>query len=308
MVVTGLPRSGTSWVGTMLTLSRETVYVNEPMNPSHPPGRCPGVLSHDITHRFEYVPGTDPAAWRAAFQETAALRYHLIAELRRNHAPYDLARAAKYQAAFLLGRFTRRRALLDDPYAVLSSTWLADEIGATVIVLVRDPVSLVGSWAALGWRADLHDLLSQPALMSEVLADREEWLRQAADSGDDVRSLATLWNDVYLAVSRLPHPDVHLVRYEDLANDPVPQFRHLYELSGLTWSPRVEQRVRTATSGESAGGGAFSWHLRSGASRTAYSAQDSRAAVGRARQRVDYATRRSVEHWAREGIDAFVTT
>lgn len=292
----------------MLTLSRETVYVNEPMNPSHPPGRSPGVLDHEITHRFEYVPGTDPTAWRTAFRETAALRYSLAAELRRNHAPYDLARAAKYQAAFLRGRLRGRRALLDDPYAVLSSCWLAAEIGATVLVLVRDPVSLVGSWAKLGWRADLHDLLSQPALMTDVLADRAEWLHEAANSGDDVRSLATLWNDVYLAVSRMPHPDVHLVRYEDLAHDPVPQFRRLYELAGLTWSPRVEQQVHAATSGDSADNGGFSWSLRSGASRTAYAAQDSRAAVDRARQRVDEPTRRSVERWAREGIEAFVTT
>ena len=37
ILVTGLPRSGTSWVGKMLAASGELVYVNEPLNPQHPP-------------------------------------------------------------------------------------------------------------------------------------------------------------------------------------------------------------------------------------------------------------------------------
>ena len=44
LLVTGMPRTATSWVGKMLEASGALVYVNEPLNPQHPPGRSPGVL------------------------------------------------------------------------------------------------------------------------------------------------------------------------------------------------------------------------------------------------------------------------
>lgn len=39
----------------MLAAGGELVYVNEPLNPQHPPGRCPGVLNAHVTHRFQYI-------------------------------------------------------------------------------------------------------------------------------------------------------------------------------------------------------------------------------------------------------------
>jgi hypothetical protein len=42
ILVTGMPRTATSWVGKMLEASGALVDVNEPLNPQHPPGRSPG--------------------------------------------------------------------------------------------------------------------------------------------------------------------------------------------------------------------------------------------------------------------------
>jgi hypothetical protein len=44
-------------VGKMLEASGALVYVNEPLNPQHPPGRSPGVLRADVS-----PPATAPAA------------------------------------------------------------------------------------------------------------------------------------------------------------------------------------------------------------------------------------------------------
>ena len=107
ILVTGLPRSGTSWIGKMLQAGGEVVYVNEPLNPQHPPGRSPGVLNAEVTHRYQYICAENDERWAAAYHDTLRLRYQLIAELRRNRAPYDLARMAKYSTAFTIGRLRR---------------------------------------------------------------------------------------------------------------------------------------------------------------------------------------------------------
>jgi hypothetical protein len=75
----------------MLGASGEAVYVNEPLNVQHPPGRSPGVLNAQVSHRYEYICADNDERWVHAFNDTLRLRYHLVAELRRNHSPYDLA-------------------------------------------------------------------------------------------------------------------------------------------------------------------------------------------------------------------------
>ncbi|MCP2348333.1 sulfotransferase [Nonomuraea roseoviolacea] len=276
VLVTGLPRSGTSWTGKMLTAGREAVYVNEPLNPQRPPGRSPGVLRATVTHRFQYICDDNTADWLPAFRDTVALRYRFGAELRANRSPDDLARLLKYGTSFTLGRLTGRRALLDDPFAVLSAAWFARRLGCTVIALERDPVSFVASWQRLGWTVSFHELLDQPLLVRDHPELLE--LRPLADSTDRIAKAAALWRATHRILARTP--GILIVGYEWLAADPVAGFRHLYGHAGLTWSRVVERRVRRAcTGGGSEGRGGFAW---SGLSRTAYRRMDSRQALTRA--------------------------
>ncbi|MEV4566881.1 sulfotransferase [Nonomuraea sp. NPDC049419] len=271
VLVTGLPRSGTSWTGRMLAAGGELIYVNEPLNPQHPPGRCPGVLAAQVTHRFQYICDSNSASWLPAFRDTAALRYRWLAELRANHSPYDLARLVRYGTAFTFGRLTGRRALLDDPFAVLSAEWFARRLECRVIALVRDPVSFVASWQRLGWSVSLDELLTQPLLVRDHPEVLE--LRGLAGSPDRVATAAALWRVTTGVLRRTP--GILVVSYESLAADPVPGFRELYAYAGLRWSRAAERRITRACTGDGRAA-AFAW---SGLSRTAYRRMDSRLAL-----------------------------
>jgi hypothetical protein len=289
ILVTGLPRSGTSWVGKMLQAGQDLVYVNEPLNPQHPPGRSPGVLNAEVSHRFQYICTDNGDHWAQAFADTLRLRYRPIAELRRNHRPYDVARMVKYATAFSAGRLLHRRALLDDPFAVLSSAWFAERLGCQVVVCMRHPVTFIGSRQRLGWKVDLHALLGQPLLVRDLLGPYAEEMRALADSSDSIAKAALLWRMTYTVLgdiaARLPQL-VALRRYEDLARDPLPTFRDLYDLCGLSWSLRAEQRIVAGTTGRERTAKSHVWSVRGGVSRTAFRAMDSRAALVTYRDRL----------------------
>ncbi|MFC5830523.1 sulfotransferase [Nonomuraea insulae] len=273
VLVTGLPRSGTSWTGRMLAAGGDLVYVNEPLNPQHPPGRCPGVLAARVTHRFQYICDDNSAHWLPAFRDTAALRYRWLAELRTNRSPYDLARLLRYGTAFTLGRLAGRRALLDDPFAVLSAGWFARRLGCRVIALVRDPVSFVASWQRLGWTVYFHELLEQPLLTRDHPELLE--LRSLIGSQDRVAKAAALWRATRTILAGTP--GILLTSYESLAADPLPGFQRLYAYAGLRWTPTAERRITRACHHPAAGPGTgFTW---SGLSRTAYRRMDSRQAL-----------------------------
>jgi len=288
LLVTGLPRSGTSWVGKMLEASGELVYVNEPLNPQHPPGCSPGVLNHRVTRRFQYISDDEDGSWRSAFADTMALRYNLRAELRHNRSAYDLARTAKYATSFTLGRLQGKRALLDDPFAVLSTRWLVQQMGAQAVVLVRDPVSFVGSWRALGWNIHFHELLEQPALVRDHLGPYVDQMRALIGSPDWLARVCLLWRMVTEVVetSLRPLPDVQVVRYEDLVAAPLDSFRTLYQAAGLTWTGSAQARVRAATNRTAHETRAHAWSMRGGLSRTAYRPMTSAQALNSFQQRL----------------------
>jgi len=280
LLVTGMPRTATSWVGKMLEASGALVYVNEPLNPQHPPGRSPGVLRADVEHAFQYISEENERDWLPAFRDTVRLRFHPLAELRRNHRPYDVARTAKYAAGFGLGRLRGRRALLDDPYAVFAAPWLARRVGCRVVVTVRDPVATVSSWRRLGWTPRLAELLAQPALVRDRLERFVPELEAALSSnGDGVGPASLLWRVIYgtVAAYRSEIGGLEVVRHEDLSADPVPAFAALYDRLGLPFGPGAERAILAATSAGT-GGGAMRWSLSvGGVSKTAARRLDSRA-------------------------------
>jgi hypothetical protein len=290
VLVTGMPRTATSWVGKMLEASGGLVYVNEPMNPQHPPGRSPGVLRADVQHAFQYISEHNERDWLPAFRDTVRLRFHPLAELRRNHRPYDLARTVKYTAGFAVGRLRGRRALLDDPYAVFAAPWLHRRVGCRVVVTVRDPVATVSSWRRLGWTPRLGELLAQPALVRDRLARFVPDLEAAAagDGDDGVGQASLLWRVIYgtVAAYRDEVAGLEVVRHEDLSADPVPAFATLYDRLGLPFGPGAERSIRAATEAGS-GGGAMRWSVSAGGvSKTAARRLDSRANLGVWRERL----------------------
>ena len=118
--------------------------------PAPPPGRSPGVLNAQVSHRFQYIAPPDDRSGGVRSPTPCALRYHPLAELRVARRPYDVGRLGKYWSQFTVGRIRGRRALLDDPYALFSSRWMCEQMGVRTLVLVRDPVGLIGSWKTLG--------------------------------------------------------------------------------------------------------------------------------------------------------------
>jgi len=287
ILVTGLPRSGTSWIGKMLEASDEVLYVNEPLKPQQYPGRSPGILNAEVSQPYQYICADNDERWTAAFNDTLLLRYHLVAEIRRNHAPHALAQVVKNSADFTIGRLRRRRALLDDPFGVMSAAWFAQRLGCRVVVSVRHPLSFMGSWRRLGWKPHLHALLAQPLLMRDLLGPYEDELRAVADSPDPVAKAAVLWRVTYDALGDLDARQpglLYLRRYEDLATDPEAGFRELYALCGLTWTERARKRIAWATTDHGKAKAQRTW--TGVLTRTAFRPMDSRSSLGSFRDRL----------------------
>ncbi|MBI2708722.1 MAG: sulfotransferase [Actinobacteria bacterium] len=249
-LLTGVPRSGTTFAGKVLATPASVDYLHEPFNPDA------GI--EGVTRRYWWVDNDSAEEPQARRLVEALQRY----DVRFRTAVYARDSAWKARAKRLAGsrgRFTfrwakvnplHRTALVKDPVGCLLTGYLVREHGFRAAVLLRHPVAVVHSFDRLGWPARdwLAALRDQEELVARHLGDDLDVL--GADWETDWEAAAVLWRVLNRVMLSEAHtPGVVVVRHEDLSRDPVAGFRSVAVHLGLPWSARVRRRVQRLTSG-----------------------------------------------------------
>jgi len=246
ILVTGVHRSSTTWVGKMLTANRQYVYVSEPLNILH----RRGVMRTPLKHWYTYLTEENENQLLSSFYETMSLRYHAWLELNDLRSMKDVGRMLRDWVAFTYGRNTGKQVMLKDPFAVFSAAWFSKRLGCEVVLAVRHPAAFVSSLKRLNWPFQFEDLLDQPLLMRDWLEPfREEMIHAQEQPVDIVYQASLLWRIIYQVVHQTSqnHPEFHIVRHEDLSLQPLQEFKSLYDAIGVPFTKRVAERIHKST-------------------------------------------------------------
>jgi len=102
-----------------------------------------------------------------------------------------------------------------------------------VVLVIRHPCAVVTSQLAMGawkWHVDLEDVLSQRTLVEDHLAPHLEVIRAAETVFE--RHVVLWCIENLVALSGLEGSRMHVVFYEDLCLDPIPQLERLFAFVG----------------------------------------------------------------------------
>jgi hypothetical protein len=254
ILVTGMHRSGTTWVGKMLAADACTAYISEPLNVLH----RPGVFRPQIRHWYQYICEENEHEFLPAFQELLEFDYHFLDEIRSLRSRRDILRMGRDFLVFYYGLMRGHRVLLKDPFAVFSTAWFAKRLSCKIVITVRHPAAVVSSLKRLNWSFDFQNLLNQPLLLRDHLEHYRQEM-QSIRAGDVVSQAALLWKIIYHTVQSFrrndvtaesvkPDPDFHIIRHEDLSLDPLPGYRALYSALDLEYTPRVAKTILNSSS------------------------------------------------------------
>jgi hypothetical protein len=249
ILVTGAPRSGTTFLGTMLSLNRSVSYIYEPMSRTHGLRDIPSPLlyvrngsrNEEVARRMT----REMLAGRGSFRRPPPAATGLS-------SPTEIARrmigsrvSLRYRTQVL--NPMRRRWLLKDPWAAFASEWLHREIGTRTVVIVRHPVPTVLSYRRLGWDFQVDELTTMDELMTDHLTQMLDGIDLAALSG--VESAALVWRIYYYVLGRYidRNPDMIVLRHEDLCADPMNVLESLYDKLDLRFDARVRKQVAAYT-------------------------------------------------------------
>lgn len=247
ILVTGAHRSGTTWVGKMLTASGEVAYISEPFNVQH----RPGVMRAPVQHWYTYINPDNQQQFYSALLETLNFRYHLGAELKSLRSPKDGIRMLRDAGRFISAKFYHKRPLLKDPFTVFSSPWFYEQLNFEVIVAVRHPAAFVNSLKRLGWSFDFNHLLNQPHLMHDLLAPFHDQMVEMTNSPRDIVGQGSLlWKLVYHVVAEYEtrYPRFQVIQHEAISQNPFEAFRLMYNWLGLSFNRKAQAAIERSSS------------------------------------------------------------
>ena len=225
ILVTGAPRSGTTAVGNLLAKARRTGELYEPMNAT--------VGDPSITAQF-VVPGCSSFSHEDARHFVSRvvsrqLRPRRASTSQRN--PY-FNRTSRTIIFNRLDPF-RKTTVWKDPFAFFLVPQIIDRGGIPVVVTIRSPWSLAGSFKRMGWTAQVNDLAQR--MREAGLPVSDAIFASAMHETGPARSGSILWMLYYQTLLRWLNDGVELLPVEavDLIERPDSVAMHLASYTGL---------------------------------------------------------------------------
>lgn len=249
--VTGVPRSGTTFVGKILSLPIEVDYIHEPFNPL-----CgiPG-----INRWYCYM--------RPSLDTNEMKQYH---ELTKNIFTYDFdlrswcpkydswqkrmtkrivgSRGPFYLRLAKINPF-HKATVIKDPIGNLLSEYLYQHFQVKPVIVIKHPVSFIASIKRLNWRIQNTWITNQPLLIEDYFPDEYDFVNQKYNN--PILGAASYWRITYkvLLAQASKYPDWQVFTHEELSQAPVAIFNNLYQNLDLPWSGSVKQKIVKLTQG-----------------------------------------------------------
>jgi hypothetical protein len=178
-------------------------------------------------------------------------RYQALRSLSRVRRARDIARIAKRKIRSILRRMGQYDSnIFVEPTGLFAAEWFAKKFDAHVVVVLRHPANFVSSLTKLGWGFDFADFSRQEILMDKYLKGLKGELANPPQRPDILGMGILQWKVIYTVIKQLQkeHPEWVFVRQEDLAANPVEEFKKVYQRLGLEFNAIAEETIRDHSS------------------------------------------------------------
>ena len=247
VLVTGAHRSGTTWVGKVLSHSPQFGYLHEPFNLIEQPE-----IFGFKTDRFYYrVTPQDERSVTKAISRMIRFRPSLFFALSSARNIGDIRRIVRNVKLLRSYRLDKRIPLIKDPMALFSADWIGRNFRSCVIVTVRHPAAFVQSLRRLNWEFPFHHLLQQPELMDDLLFPYRDVIVRLSNAHASVEDQAAyLWTLIYGMVARIQssQPGWLVTKIEDIANSPVHRFHDIVAFTGAEFDRYIRDAAISTSS------------------------------------------------------------
>ena len=247
ILVTGSHRSGSTWVGDIISQSSDVGYIHEPFSLLHRPGLC------DIAFRywFTYICDENASQYIDSLSKCFQFKYNLVLDFQKFISIRDKYYSVRDFLTFNYHKIKGDRPLIKDPIAFFSTEWLAKTYNMDVVMLIRHPAAFAGSLKKIQWYHPFDHFLDQPLLMKHYLYKYRTKIEAIyKNSGDIIDHAILLWNIFHDTIIKYTdeHPEWIYKKHEDISMNPESEFKNIFETLGLTFSNKIKTKIINSSS------------------------------------------------------------
>lgn len=248
ILVTGSPRSGTTFLGSVLAFPNEVGYVREPFNQDF------GLEGLEQQFMYLYPGMPREEHYRSIVEKllTGRAKFRRMPASEASDKKQRLGRMVFGSGSnyiYLLAKHNPAvsRFLVKDPMACLASQYMHREFGVQVVVIVRHPLPTIASMRRLRLDHPLSHLLEQEQLYNEHLKPILGGVNLERLSS--IERQALLWTCLYYMLNEYikANDGFIVVKHEDLSRNPETTFRELYDRLGLEYTDSIQDKVQAMT-------------------------------------------------------------
>ena len=243
IMVSGLHRSGSTWIGRMIALSREVHYIDESFTPSR------NHLNSPISTWLTDLSTCDSKTQEKATYYLRKIAYNKTYNFQNNFLNLRRFTPIMYGKTFItnLNDFLSvgKRPLFKDPMGLMSTEWMEQHFKTNVIISVRHPAAFISSNLSLGWGFNPSDLLHQKKLIQQYLYPLKGEMEDVIQPEVDILTQNILAYRVLIhriIQYKAQHPSWLFIRYEDLVNDPENGFQKLFQYLNLPFDDNIRDK------------------------------------------------------------------
>lgn len=245
IIVTGIHRSGTTFLGSLLHQTGAYAYLHEPFNRDYgikgvncwyPYADIKSDSCSEVAVLLEKLHHLD-IEFRIPCQKSDGFAKRLLRLFVHSRGHWDFLRFKFFSV--------HKEILIKDPFLSLCASWLVNRFSdVKVIYLVRHPVAVYGSLERMDWTFNLNEFYKQLDLSNVRLKDLSI---QNFSCVDKCEVVATLWKVLYEIIkvqhSENPKDRSLIVRHEDLSSDPRNESERILKFLGIPMNNKVQQFI-----------------------------------------------------------------
>ncbi len=226
LLVTGVPRSGTTWAARLLATAPGTALAGrEPMNPR---GR-------------QYALGGTLSGWARLSEPTARQRR----VLRSTYAGRNLRTYGRYGRHQWRGALPGTRLVVKDPFAMLSTPAIAAVTGARALQVYRHPGAVLTSYRRMGWQPDLDEIAAFVPEAADLFPELGAAWDRGAASLTEAERMGVFWGvlQALALVDLEAAPGSLFVAHHEIAAGGLPAVAALFTELGLAPTAETEREM-----------------------------------------------------------------
>lgn len=280
ILVCGVPRSGTTWIGKILSQADGITYYHEPDNEHH---NLLGYIHKQNVRRFPYLTKDDPkngmfeiykkvlqGKYMSGYTKSNLLIKKLLdinldnveeeietksqalnAAHDPSYAPPIKNQVQKKVADSLYSLLTRlqqenlsdRRVLVKSVHCILALPYLEKFFKQDTVLVLRHPANIVSSHMKLGNPDIRRAIFKQEPLVQDYFTDYKEELDALEHPLEKAGAQVAAFYHVLNQHQDASRFDWITIKHEDFCLEPAARFKNLFDQLDLDWSEDVQQKI-----------------------------------------------------------------